>query len=211
MAPHDVSELPEPAAAEEPTARRGPAGPKSLDPEAALARRARGGDRDAFAELYRRRAPMVHGVLIGMVPPQDAGDLVQEVFLRALRSVGELRGESVGPWLCAIARNCARDAARSRRAEVPLAAGAEPCAEPASAGDDEDEARRALAGLRELPAAYRETLGLRLVEGLTGPEIAAATGMTHGSVRVNLHRGLKLLRERLAETGRRDGERGEDR
>jgi RNA polymerase sigma-70 factor (ECF subfamily) len=38
---------------------------------------------------------------------------------------------------------------------------------------------------------------LRLVEGMTGPEIALRTGLTEGSVRVNLHRGMKLLRERL--------------
>ena len=48
-----------------------------------------------------------------------------------------------------------------------------------------------------MPDAYRETLVLRLVEGMTGPEIAAAAGMTHESVRVNLHRGMKLLREKL--------------
>ena len=45
--------------------------------------------------------------------------------------------------------------------------------------------------------AYRVTLILRLVEGFTGPEIAAQTGLTEGSVRVNLHRGMKQLRERL--------------
>jgi RNA polymerase sigma-70 factor (ECF subfamily) len=59
------------------------------------------------------------------------------------------------------------------------------------------DAARALRAIRELPDAYRETLVLRLVEGLTGPEIAALTGLTPDSVRVNLHRGFKLLRERL--------------
>ena len=51
-----------------------------------------------------------------------------------------------------------------------------------------------LDAVRSLPDAYRETLILRLVEGMTGPEIAARTGLTEGSVRVNLHRGMKLLR-----------------
>ena len=54
-----------------------------------------------------------------------------------------------------------------------------------------------LAVLRELPQAYHEPLILRLVEGMTGPEIARRTGMTHGSVRVNLCRGMKLLRQAL--------------
>ena len=51
--------------------------------------------------------------------------------------------------------------------------------------------------IRNLPEAYRETLVLRLVEGMTGPEIALRTGLTAASVRVNLHRGMKLLREKL--------------
>ena len=59
------------------------------------------------------------------------------------------------------------------------------------------EARRALAAIQMLPEAYRETLVLRLVEGLNGPEIAALTGLTPDSVRVNLHRGFRLLRTRL--------------
>jgi len=59
------------------------------------------------------------------------------------------------------------------------------------------EAREILKVIRALPDAYRETLVLRLVEGLTGPEIAGQTGLTPESVRVNLHRGMKLLREKL--------------
>jgi RNA polymerase sigma-70 factor (ECF subfamily) len=59
------------------------------------------------------------------------------------------------------------------------------------------EALAVLEIIRTLPEAYRETLVLRLVEGLTGPEIAERTGLTPASVRVNLHRGMKLLRERL--------------
>jgi len=48
-----------------------------------------------------------------------------------------------------------------------------------------------------LPEAYRETLVLRFVEGMTGPEIASRTGLTAASVRVNLHRGVKMLREKM--------------
>jgi len=51
--------------------------------------------------------------------------------------------------------------------------------------------------IRSLPEAYRDTLLMRLVEGMTGAEIAARSGLTPASVRVNLHRGMKLLRERL--------------
>ena len=58
--------------------------------------------------------------------------------------------------------------------------------------------------IRGLPEAYRETLIMRLVEGMTGPEIAKLTGLTPDSVRVNLCRGMKMLRE-LAGAGTGDG------
>lgn len=60
------------------------------------------------------------------------------------------------------------------------------------------EAARALEAIRALPQAYRETLMLRLVEGMSGPEISARTGLTPGSVRVNLHRGMQMLRGALS-------------
>lgn len=161
-----------------------------------LVERAIGGSRSAFEELYRRFAPTVHGILLSLVPPQEAQDLVQEVFLRALRSIGRLdEPERFAPWLGSIARNCGRDLLRGRRepAEVPEDLPARSTA----SHEDADEAARVLAALRALPSAYRETLTLRLVEGLGGPEIAARTGLTPGSVRVNLCRGMKLLRESL--------------
>ena len=62
-----------------------------------------------------------------------------------------------------------------------------------------------------LSEAYRETLILRLVEGMTGPEIAARTGMTHGSVRVNLHRGMQQLRAKLSSSPDHNGPQQETR
>jgi RNA polymerase sigma-70 factor (ECF subfamily) len=59
------------------------------------------------------------------------------------------------------------------------------------------EAKEVLSAIRSLPEAYRETLSLRLVQGYSGPEIAALTGLSPGSVRVNLHRGMNLLRQKL--------------
>src|SRR5918912_1594372 len=61
----------------------------------------------------------------------------------------------------------------------------------------ETEALAVLDTIRRLPEAYRDTLVMRLVEGMSGAEIAERTGLTPASVRVNLHRGMKLLRDRL--------------
>jgi RNA polymerase sigma-70 factor (ECF subfamily) len=161
----------------------------------AIARRAREGDRAAFAALYRRFAPMVHSVLLASAPAGEVDDLLQEVFLSAWRGIGRLRDVGrVGAWLSTIARNGARTAWGRRRPFEPL-----PESLP-SEGSAED-GREVLGVLRSLPEAYRETLAMRLAQGMSGPEIAAATGLTHGSVRVNLHRGMKLLRARLREKG----------
>ena len=119
-------------------------------------------------------------------------DLGHDVFLQALRSLAAMREASrFGPWLGAIARNRATDFHRR--------------ANPADSLDDQPGAAEALENpqreitiedgmallnaVRRLPNVYRETLIMRFVEGMTGPEIAAHTGLTHGSVRVNLHRG----------------------
>jgi RNA polymerase sigma-70 factor (ECF subfamily) len=166
-------------------------------PEARLVAAARDGDRSAFGRLYDRFAPMVHGLILARVPRAEADDLVQEVFLQAMRRIGSLRDpERFGPWLAAIARNRARDHHRSARTLVELP---DDLAGSAHAGPD---ALGILAIIRRLPDAYRETLVLRLVEGMTGPEIAERTGLTPGSVRVNLHRGMQRLREALGGSGR---------
>jgi RNA polymerase sigma-70 factor (ECF subfamily) len=163
-----------------------------VDLDAALVAAARHGDREAFGRLYDRFAPMVHGILLSRVRAQEADDLLHEVFLAALDRLGALRDDrAFGGWLATIARNHAIDHHRRGRRDDELPAD---CAAPDRATV---EALAVLETIRALPEAYRETLVLRLVEGLTGPEIAARCGMTHASVRVNLHRGMRRLRERL--------------
>jgi RNA polymerase sigma-70 factor, ECF subfamily len=142
---------------------------------ASVVTRARTGDRKAFAELYRRFNRAVHGVVLAKAPYRDA------------------EPAAFPGWLLAIARNRAIDHVRGKKlteelAEIPVPA-------PRAA-----EVAEVLAALRALPEAYQETMILRLVEGMTGPEIAEQTGLSPGSVRVNLHRGMKLLRERLGIT-----------
>ena len=161
---------------------------------AGLVEAARQGDHAAFHELYRSYARMVHGVVLARVPHHAVEDLVQDVFLHAYRELPRLRDPAaIGGWLAAIARNLSRDHFRRSRDTAELI---DEHAAPGNPGTAA-EAAAVLAIIRGLPAAYRETLILRLVEGMTGPEIAQRTGLSPGSVRVNLHRGMKLLRERL--------------
>jgi len=170
---------------------------------------ARNGDRSAFGRLYHLHARMVHGILLSRVPPREVDDLVQEVFLSALRQLHALRDAArFGAWLAAITRNRANDYFRKA---VPD----EKILEPISEDHAEDQTNRGIRRqhandeavfileiIRTLPEAYREPLILRLVEGMTGPEIAARTGLTHGSVRVNLCRGMQLLREKLKDSAK---------
>lgn len=154
----------------------------------------RGGDRDAFAVIYARFHRAVHSVLLSRVRFADCADLVQDVFLIAWQRLPSVREPDAFPgWLMSIARNRATDHVRKPRlVEETIEASQDPV--PAA------DARKILDAIRELPEAYREALLMRLVEGMGGPEIAEATGLTPGSVRVNLHRGMKLLRERLGIT-----------
>src|SRR5579872_3440296 len=86
-----------------------------------LIRRAAEGDRPAFGELYVRYARMVHGILLARVPPAEAEDLVQEVFLTAMKQLGGLRtAAAFRGWLAAIARHRAIDYFRGARQQVPL-------------------------------------------------------------------------------------------
>jgi RNA polymerase sigma-70 factor (ECF subfamily) len=164
-------------------------------PEAGLVEDVRGGDREAFGRLYQLYAPMVHGILLARVPYREVDDLVQDVFLTALRRLNTLRDNAAfGGWLAMITRNRAIDYFRRTRETEELP---EDLPQPSRDYEAEQEAERTLDAVRSLPEAYRETLVLRLVEGMTGPEIATRTGMTPASVRVNLHRGMKLLREKL--------------
>jgi RNA polymerase sigma-70 factor (ECF subfamily) len=150
------------------------------------------GDREAFGQLYRLFAPMVHGILLARVPFDEVDDLVQDVFLLAFKKLHTLRDSAAfGGWLAMITRNHAMTFhRRSRRSE-------ELTEELAHTSGAASEAAEVLSVIRSLPEAYRETLILRLVEGMTGPEIAERTGLMPDSVRVNLHRGMKLLREKL--------------
>lgn len=163
--------------------------PEAVDESLVLA--AQAGDRTAFGILYSRYRRMLHGILLAHARPSDVEDLMQDAFLQAMERIAALRQpEAFGGWLARIARNLATDHQRRRRHD-------ECDATDSPAQRPPDEAAFALEAIRQLPLPYRETLILRLVEGMTGPEIASRTGLSEGSVRVNLCRGMKLLRERL--------------
>ena len=159
-----------------------------------LVRAAQRGDRLAFARLYHEYAGLVRATAATRLRGDEAADVVQETFLRALRRLKSLRkAEAFAGWIVAIARNIIRDLERARMifSSSEEEAGGAPNQEQAM---DAGAAMRAIASL---PKAYQQTVAMRVVEGMTGPEIASRTGLSSGSVRVNLHRGMRLLRAQL--------------
>jgi RNA polymerase sigma-70 factor (ECF subfamily) len=178
-----------------PVANAAPEPAAKVSVESGLVSAVLAGDREGFGRLYDLYAPLVHGILLARVPRAEVDDLVQDIFLHAFKKLHTLRdGSAFGPWIAMITRNRAIDFHRRSRETVEI--------NDDLRGSDKQEAKAAeiLELIQNLPEAYRETLVLRLVEGMTGPEIAERTGLTPASVRVNLHRGMKQLREKLGFT-----------
>ena len=165
---------------------------EKLNEEAMLVERVCAGDKNAFDELYKKLSPMVHGIVLARVPRDEVDDIVQEVFITAYKKLDTLRDKNaISPWIARIARNRAMEFYRRNKPTEELSENL------SHNNNAQTEAKEILEAIRKLPETYRETLILRLVEGMTGPEIAEQTGLKHESVRVNLHRGMKLLRKKL--------------
>ena len=128
----------------------------------------------------------------------EVDDVVQDVFLAALKHLPRFRGESsVSTWLTAITINRCRTAHRRRRLKRLL--GWKSQIDPAEAWSrpaDEEIAQRVREAVRALPPRDREVIVLRYFEQFTGADIAAATRQSPGAVEVRLHRA----RGRLATT-----------
>jgi RNA polymerase sigma-70 factor, ECF subfamily len=152
--------------------------------------------RQEWATVYRAVAGWVAG-------RQEAEDLTQEVFLRALRHLDGYHSASGSfrPYLIAVARNLARDRWRSqqrqaRRGQDPTVA--EDLDEgPEAAVLAAEQRAELIAALAQLPPDYQRVLRLRLMEGQSAAEVAAVLGRTPEAVRQLQHRALAALRAGL--------------
>lgn len=177
------------------------------DTETALVAKARDGDRAAFEELVRRTSRLVFARLyLDTGHAARAEDLLQETLLLAFRSVRRIADPATfRPWLLAIAHNVliddARRSSRQKRtappAAKPLAALPSTGPSPPEAAEKEEQRQQVLAVLRSLPEEYRLPLTLRYITGADYDAIGEQLGLTNGSLRGLLHRGLKMLRDRL--------------
>ncbi len=155
---------------------------------------ARRGSQRAFAALYRRFSPLVHAIQLSRFPPAIADELTQECFANAFMRLDQLQDDAkFGGWIAAIARRMRPVTGVATTTDRNLDDFNNDGAKP----EDAAEAARIFRAIAGLPEAYRETLMLRLAEGMSGQEIAVLTGLTPQSVRVNLHRGMAKLRDAL--------------
>jgi RNA polymerase sigma-70 factor, ECF subfamily len=179
------------------------------DVERHLIQKAMDGNRAAFEELVRRTTRLVFARLyldIGHV--HRAEDLTQETFLLAYRSLHTLANpEGFRAWLLSIAHNVLVDAVRHdarlkrvapSRSETPLGLIPSQNPPPDARLEEEERRQRVLAVLRSLPETYRLPLTLRYIVGADAEEISTQLGLTNGTLRGQLHRGLKMLRDRLS-------------
>jgi RNA polymerase sigma-70 factor, ECF subfamily len=177
--------------------------------EEALVHSAQRGDRAAFEELVRRTSRLVFARLyMETGDPHQAEDLLQETLLTAFRSLGQLTEPAkFRGWLLRIAQNAAIDAARrgarqKRNKEAPagnlkLAQVPGVAPGPHAQAETEETRQQVLALLRSLPEEYREPLSLRYLAGADYETIQMQMGLSNGSLRGLLHRGLKLLRAEM--------------
>lgn len=177
--------------------------------DVSLVLEAQRGNRSAFEELVRRTSRLVYARLyLETGNAHLAEDLTQETFLQAVRKLKTLQqAAQFRSWLMRIADNTAIDAARSRnrqkRAEPPRAPSewldqvAGNGRSPADIASDREEHDKMLALLRSLPENYREPLMLRYFGGADYESMEVQLGLTNGALRGTLHRGLKMLRDKL--------------
>ena len=179
-------------------------------------RRAQGGDVDAFEVLYREHSGRVYALCVRLKAGDrsDATELMQDVFVKAWRRLETFRGDcAFGSWLHRLAVNTMLENARSDRRRTARVLSMEdtsllPGAGRSSGIDLKMDMEEAVASL---PRGARLAFVLHDVEGYQHQEIAEQLGVSVGTVKAQLHRARRLLRERLeGDEGRGKREEGDD-
>jgi RNA polymerase sigma-70 factor, ECF subfamily len=174
-----------------------------------LVRRSQAGERAAFEQLVRRTARLVYArVYLDTADRHRAEDLVQETFLIAWRRIGQV-AEPAGfrTWLLTVARSVTADAhrrdTRKKRAAPPKATHANDAAgadvpdgspTPLETMERREQRDRMLQMLLGLPEEYSLPITLRYIAGADYETIGRQLGLSNGSLRGLLNRGMAKLR-----------------
>ncbi|MDA1001371.1 MAG: sigma-70 family RNA polymerase sigma factor [bacterium] len=176
--------------------------------------RLRAGDEAAFEELIQIHQGPLYGFLLRMTgEPDDALDLVQETFIRALRSLSTFRGEStLKTWLHRIAMNLFLNEKRRPQRETVTPEELESqepgfwdrltghVPEPDEVVESRQEMARLEKAILKLPEEYRSVLLLRDREGHTAQEVAELLEISVAAVKSRLHRARMFVRQEMLGT-----------
>lgn len=167
--------------------------------------RARDGDREAFAALYRARVADVGRYVGSMLhDPDRTEDVVAQTFLLAWRDLLKLRRpERFDAWLFRIARNQAMSELR-RRPAAPLDQASDPpdpsrFSSPDAVVEAREDAERIERALQRLPETQRLVLVLRFLRGFSHAETASQLGSTEQATRALQYRALAHMRRLMDE------------
>jgi RNA polymerase sigma-70 factor (ECF subfamily) len=173
-----------------------------------LAALALGGRQAAYGELMRRHRDSIYRFVRGHIGDADAAvDVTQQAFVAAFAALGRFDGaRPFRLWLTRIAINKCRDWARRRAVRrmfafaLPIGAAAD-MADGAVAPDillsNREDLQRTLVAIAALPAALKEPLILRTIDGLSQAETAQLLGIGEKAVETRLYRARARLKERL--------------
>lgn len=171
-----------------------------------LVRRAVQGDAHAIEQLVRETSGSVRTVVLSYVKDHDeASDIVQEVFLRAIQRLDSLDDPSrFRPWIYAIARNAGLDHVRQSRRRLGLPGPntesqdpVDPDAGPEMLAEVRELAERVRLGLMRLAPRDATLLAMVCTLGFTPTDVAAALGMTPTAAKVAIHRARQRLRNAM--------------
>jgi RNA polymerase sigma factor (sigma-70 family) len=166
----------------------------------------RAGDREAYAELVRRHAPVALRTARMMGAGADADDVVQDAFVKAYESLGGFRqGAAFRPWLLRIVGNETRNLHRAagRRAAREWLAWERterlvtPDSDPEATTVTDERRDELLRGIATLSYPQQQVITCRYLLDLDEAETAALLGWSRGTVKSRLHRGLRHLAEAL--------------
>jgi RNA polymerase sigma-70 factor (ECF subfamily) len=165
-------------------------------------RRAQAGDIDAFELLYREHSPRIYALCLRLKAgdKSDATELLQDVFIKAWRRLDTFRGDSAFvSWLHRLAVNTMLENARSDQRRTARVLPMEDTSRLAGAARSSGiESRMDMENaIASLPKGARIAFVLHDVEGYQHQEIAEQLSVTVGTVKAQLHRARRLLRERL--------------
>jgi RNA polymerase sigma-70 factor (ECF subfamily) len=174
--------------------------------EGDLVARLQNRDPQALADLYDRYGRLAYSLVLRVVRDSGAAeDLVQETFLRVWNRVHGFDAQrgAIGPWLLAVAHNCAIDYLRSTGERQRNMLELFETEDPACFIDMEqdllfsDRARRVKDALDKLPDNQREVIELAYFEGLSQTEMAERMGQPLGTVKTRVRAALKRLRDEV--------------